>query len=406
MTASQPPHPPEGGQPPSGGQPPHGQEAPGGGSGPGQPGPGAPGPGAPAPGAPGHGPAGQHHGQPPYGQPGQQQPPYGQQYGQPQYGQPPYGQGGYGQPPYGQQYGQPQYGQPPYGQGGYGQPAYGLPPYGQPGYPQYGQQPYGQPGYAPGYGQPPFGGGPGPYGRTPGPGAEFSVDLKRIRPLDHVFAGGTLLFLLLGLLPWWRFGDDTFGVTFSGFDDGKVVSAAVLFVLAAIWALLPGFVKATVSFPRSSLTVGLAALGLVLTLFAWLDTLQYDFSSWALLGFLTALALTAVAVLTLRREMRERPPRPSAATAGPYWGGPPGAGQAYPYGYHGPPAGPQYPQGQPYAADAGTPPWQQPSGSGAQHQEPGAQQPGHGGPQPGQQPAPGGSTASGAAEGERPSTEN
>ena len=406
MTASQPPHPPEGGQPPTGGQPSPGQDAPGGQAGPGAPGQDPPGQDH------GHSHGQPQHGQSPYVQQGYGQQGHGQPSGQPQYGQPghqqlPYGQPAYQQPQYGQQpYGQPGYGQPHYGQLAhgqpqYGQPGYGQPPFGQPGYPpQYGQQPYGQPGYPPGYGQPPFGAGPSPYGRPSGPNAEFSVDLTRLRPLDYVFGGGTLLFLVLGFLPWWRFGDDTFGVAFSGFDDGMVVSAAVLFVLAAIWALLPGVVKATVTFPRSSLTVGLATLGLILTLFAWLDTLQYDFSFWALLGFLTALGVTVAAVLTLRRELRERPARPSAATAGPYWGGLPGPGQQpYPYAHQGPPPGPQYPQAQPYAGGAGAPEWQQPPGHGAG-------QPGHGGAQPGQQPAAGGSTVAGAAEGERPGTEN
>lgn len=72
------------------------------------------------PGQPGQ-PGGQPQGgyPPPYAQ----QPPPGQQYGQPSYGQQ-HGQG-YGQPPYGPQYGQPQYGQPPYGGQPYGQQQYG-----------------------------------------------------------------------------------------------------------------------------------------------------------------------------------------------------------------------------------------------------------------------------------------
>ncbi|MFT4083779.1 MAG: RDD family protein [Nocardioides sp.] len=56
----------------------------------------------------------------PSGQSGQNPPPYGQPYGQPQYGQSPYGQ---------PQYGQPQYAQQPYGQQPYGQPGWGTPAY-------------------------------------------------------------------------------------------------------------------------------------------------------------------------------------------------------------------------------------------------------------------------------------
>ena len=373
MTASQPPHQPEGGQPP-----PHGQP----GSGQGQPGQGQHGEPqynqGPYAGQPG---SSQQYGQPPYGQ---QQ--YGQQaYGQPQYGQPGYPQQ-YGQPPYGQQqYAPQQYGQPPYGQQQYGQAPHGQAPYGQ--------APYGQ---AP-YGRPPVVGGPNPYGRPAGGGAEFSVDLKRLRPLDYAVTGGTLLFLVLGMFTWWRFGDDTFGVAFSGYDDGLVVSAAVFFVLATLWALLPGVVKATATFPRSSVTVGLASLGLACTLFAWLDTLRYAFSFPALLGFLTAVAIAVVAGLGLRREMRERPAPPSVPPAG-YWPGPSGPGQAATYPYPGtqyPPAGavqPQHPAG---PGGAGAPPWQ-----------PGAV-PGSAGP--GSAPPAGGSTASGVDPGdagsERPHTD-
>jgi len=364
VTASQPPHEPPGGQPPLGG------------------GPGAA-EGGPQPGQPPHGQ------QPPYGPPGQPQQ-YGEQHGRSGYPQQ------YAPPPYGQPpYGQPQYAPPPYGQSGYPQ-AYGQSPYGQQQYaqPPYGQQHGGQPGYPQQYG-PPHGGPPPPYGRAPGAGASFSVDLKRLHPLDHGVAGGTLLFLVLGLLPWWRFGDDIFGVTFSGYENGLVSSAAVLFVLATVWALLPGFVRATVTFPRASVTVGLASLGLVLTLFAWLDTLRYWFSFWALLGFLTAAAITAVAGLALGRDLRERPARPSGPPVG-YW-----PGQPSPYASTQPlqqyPAAGQYPP--PYGAGPGD------AQAGAAQW-----QPGRGGPEPGPGSTAEGSTASGAspgdAESERPRTDN
>jgi hypothetical protein len=283
VTANQPPHQPEGGPPPDGGRP-------------------------------------EAHGSPPYGQqygqPQQWRPQYGQpqqwqpQYGQPQYGQPP----AYGPPPYGQPYGQPQYGQQPQWQPQY----YGQPPaHGQP--PVYAQPPYyGQPGVH--HQQPPHG-APNPYLRRPGPGAEFSVDLGRLRVLDWIVAGGALLFLGVALLPWWRLGNETFGVSLSGFSSSSVASAFVLFLLAALWALLPGIVKATVTFPRAGVTVGLVSLGLVLTFFAWLDTLQLAFSFWALLGFLTAVGITVAAGSALRRDLAERPPRPSPPAGGASWQG-------------------------------------------------------------------------------------
>ena len=111
---------------------------------------------------------------------------------QPPFGGPPPG----GQPPSGGQ--QPGYGQqPPYGQPAPGQPPYGQPqqPYGQ--QPGYGQQPrYGQ---QPGYGQP---GAPNPYGQPAGSGGGFSVDFKKLKMADYVIAGGTIVYLILGALPW------------------------------------------------------------------------------------------------------------------------------------------------------------------------------------------------------------
>ncbi|MGY1825571.1 hypothetical protein [Blastococcus sp. SYSU DS0541] len=392
MTASQPPQPPEDGGSPAGAQPPEGQahEAPRTAE-PGQQPHGQAPHGQPPHGQPqqGQAPYGQPpQGQAPYGQPQYGQPPHGQGYGQPQYGQPPYGQASYGQsqygqPPYGQGYGQPPYGQPPYGQPPYGQPPYGSQPYGAPP-PAYGQQPYGQPAYAPGYGPPPYGPGQ-PTGGRPG-GAEFSVDPRRLTWTDLAVAGGTLLFLLVGFLPWWRFGDATFGVTFSGFEDGMVVAAFVLFLLATAWAVLPAFVRTTLTFPRSAVTAGLAGLGLTLTLFSWLDTLRYAFSFWALLGFLTGVAITVVAVLALRRELRERPPRPVVQHHGGQW-----PGQPYPYAPHGQP----YAPGQPYPHQQA--PWPPQQARPASEELPG----GTGGP--------GGSTASGEASGttqsDRPGTD-
>ena len=295
--------------------------------------------------------------QPPQPPEGGQQPP-----GQPQSGQPSYGSQPYGPPPYGAQpYGPPPYGSP-YGQQPYGQPPYGQAPYG---YQRYGQPgAYGQPSYPvppPGY----------PYGRPAG-GAEFSFDLKRLGRSDYAVAGGTLLYLLLGLLPWWRFGDTVFGVTFSGFENSMVVTAFLLLVLATGWALLPAFVRTSLSFSRSSVTVGLAALGAVLTLFAWLDTLRYGFSLWALLAFLTAVAVTAIAGAALRREMRDRPAPPSPPPPGGYWPPPGPPGQSYPY-----PGAP----GQIYGGAPGQfgrppypgPPWPAPpGGSTAAGQSPGA----------------------------------
>ena len=58
-------------------------------------------------------------------------------------------------------------------------------------------------------------------------------------------------------------------------------TAFFLFLLATVWALLPAFTDLKLGFPRSWITVGLAALGFLLTLFAWIDTFDVDFSVWA-----------------------------------------------------------------------------------------------------------------------------
>src|SRR4051812_12827476 len=268
MTASQPP------EPPPGGEPEHGQQQP-----------------PPAPPTS-------------YGEYGQ----YGQQ--QPGYTPPPvYGQ----QPP-------PGYGPPPGYEGhqGYGvPPGYGPPPgYGGPqGYGYGPPQGYGAPqGYQTGYGQQ----WPNPYGQ-PARGAAVSFDLKRLKIVDYVIAGLTLLYFILAFFPWFTYGDEFFGFSLSGFDSGNVTSAFVLFLLATAWAVLPAFVVLKLGFPRSWITLGLATLGWLLTLFAWIDSFDGDFSIWALLGFLTATAILVFAVLSLLPEMRNRSGLAAGVTAGAPW---------------------------------------------------------------------------------------
>lgn len=160
----------------------------------------------------------------------------------------------------------------------------------------------GQPGYGqPGYGQP----GPGQQPAPAGPG--FSMDLKKLRIADYVVAGGTVLYLILAMLPWWDF--EFF--TVSGFEgSGSVSSAFVLFLLATAWAALPAFTDLKVGFPRAWITVGLAGLGFLLTLVAWIDTLSFDFSVFALLGLLTAAAILLFAVFSLLPELRNKPALP------------------------------------------------------------------------------------------------
>ena len=216
--------------------------------------------------------------------------------------EPPQGQPGWGQEPPPGYPQQPPPGAPGFGQG-YGQaPSWSSPP------PGWGQQP--PPGYAPqGY-------GPAPRAASPG----VSVDFKRLRMADYVVAGGTLLFFILALLPWRDYGDEFFGpITLSGFSSGAVSSAFVLFLLATAWALMPAFYDLNVGFPRAWITVGLAALGFLLTLVAWIGSFDAGFSLWALLGLLTAAAILLFALFSLLPQLRNGPAVPGALAGAAQW---------------------------------------------------------------------------------------
>jgi hypothetical protein len=146
------------------------------------------------------------------------------------------------------------------------------------------------------------------------------VDLKRLKMADYVIAGGTLLFLVLAALPWYDY-DDLYGFSYSfnGFTSGLVSTAFVLFLLATVWALLPAFVDFGVGFPRGFVTVGLAALGFLLTLFAWFDTFSVGFSVFPLLGVVVAAAILLFAVLSLLPELRNRPALPGGLANAAQW---------------------------------------------------------------------------------------
>jgi hypothetical protein len=308
--------------------------------------------------------------------------------------QPPWG----GQPPQPGQQPPPGYAPPPPS----GPPPSGPPPgYAQQPPPGYAQQP--PPGYAqqppPGYGQPqPT--GQNPFAHPQGNGGGISFDATKLTMASYVIGGLTVLYLIVGLFPWFDFGVNLPGVddSISGFSlSGNVTTAFVLFLLATAWALLPAFTGLELGFPRGWITVGLALLGFLLTLIAWLKTFQDDvrggtnFSIWALLGMLTATAILVFAVLTLLPELRNRPALPGGIANAAQWANRP----APEFGQQpGRPAGPTSP-GQPAAA-YGQPPQQQfappPAAGGTPSY----------GPPPGAPPATGGSTASGEGAPEAP----
>jgi hypothetical protein len=208
---------------------------------------------------------------------------------------------------------------------------------------------------------------------------------------DYVIAAGALLFFILALFPWWSYGDDLFGYSLSGFDDGTVSTAFLLFLLAAVWTVLPAFVDLRLGFPRGWITVGLAALGFVLTLFAWIESMSVSFQVWPLLGLLTAGVILLFAILSLLPQLRNRPAVPAGLAGAAQW-----ANQPAP-DFRQPGQQPQHP-GQGGAGQPGPPPPPPPPSGTAGHTGGGSPQgaPRHDPPTtPGNPGAPGGSTASG-----------
>ncbi len=291
------------------------------------------------------------------------------------------------------------------------QPGYGQqPPYGQPGP---GQPPYGQPPQQPPYGQQPQYGAPNPYGQPSGSGGGFSMNFKKLKIADYVIAAGAIVYLVLGFLPWAEYSDfygDDFGLDL-GFADnisGYTLSGLVgvsffLFLLAAVWALLPAFADIKLGFPRGWITVGLAVLGLLLTLFAWIDSLSYDFSIAPLLALVVAVAIALFAFLSLLPELRNKPALSGGLANAAQWANQPAPDLGQQFGQQGQPGQGQPGQGQPM------PPHQPPPGQQYGQPMP-PQQPGQYSPPPPSGPPgpsygqPGGSSAPGQGPGPGPGT--
>jgi hypothetical protein len=138
------------------------------------------------------------------------------------------------------------------------------------------------------------------------PAVRSSRDHGAPRLADLAVAVGALLYLVCALVAWYRVDAFDLGsgyrvpaVSVNGFDSGMVVLAFVLLVLAAAWALLPAFADVRVPFPRAVLTVALAALAFLLTLFEWLSDLDIGFSPMGFLTLMASLAVLAFAALRL-----------------------------------------------------------------------------------------------------------
>jgi hypothetical protein len=223
---------------------------------------------------------------------------------------------------------------------------------------------------------------------------------------DYVVAGGMIVYLVMALLPWvdvaHYLGFDFPGATVNGFQfSGLVTFSFVLFFLAAAWAVLPAFTDVKVGFPRAWITVGLAALGFILTLIAWIRSLAYGFEIWALIGLLAAVAVAAFAFLGLLPDMHNRPALPGRLAGAAQWANQQAPGAPRQFGGGGasatphnppPPTAPQPtapPPTAPPAPPYGPPPTP-PQGGGGQgasripgHGMPEPVIPGHGMPQPG-----------------------
>lgn len=142
---------------------------------------------------------------------------------------------------------------------------------------------------------------------------------------DLVVAVGALLYLLLGFLPWASVTYEVLGrIRASGYGFSFLVPvAAALLVAAAGWALAPALGAPPVGFPRSAVTLGLAALAVLLTLVTWLRSTDYGFEPVPLLALLLTGAVAAAAARSLLQEWRVAPSSPVAEEAVP--GGPPAA---------------------------------------------------------------------------------
>ena len=143
------------------------------------------------------------------------------------------------------------------------------------------------------------------------PARRRRVDLRRLSRADVLVAAGTVLFLVLLLVPWFRtaafdhgFGHRATAASANGLASGLLVTALVLLVLAAGWSLLPAVADVPTPFPRSLVTAGLAVPAFLLTLVEWLTTLDLGVSVAALLALLTVAAVLAVAVRALVPEAR------------------------------------------------------------------------------------------------------
>ncbi len=152
-----------------------------------------------------------------------------------------------------------------------------------------------------------------PAGADPhgGAGRLRTVTVRRRHGVDLAVAAGTVLYVVLALMPWFRLdgiavaGARSPALTVHGFDLGLIVVGAVLLVLATAWTLVMPHLR--VPFPPAAVTAGLAAAAFLCTLTGWLRATDLGFSGTGLLTVLVSAAVLTCAVVRLSAQLRDQP---------------------------------------------------------------------------------------------------
>jgi hypothetical protein len=144
--------------------------------------------------------------------------------------------------------------------------------------------------------------------------------MRRLHAADLAVAAGTVLYVVLALLPWLRVdGIAVAGaarspaLTVHGSDLGLIVVGAVLLVLATAWTLVMPHLRGPL--PPAAVTAGLASAAFLCTLTGWLRATDLGFSGAGLLTVLVSAAVLTCAVLRLPAQLRDEPTPVGAAPA-------------------------------------------------------------------------------------------
>jgi len=156
---------------------------------------------------------------------------------------------------------------------------------------------------------------PSPVDATPvGPAP---VHRRRPGPVDLGLPVAAALYLVLACLPWVGLDFLTGRASASGLRySGLVVAGAVLLVAAAVWTVLPAVRAGRLRSARHAVGAGLTGAAVLLTLVAWLRSLDLGFRPAAFLALLVAVAALALCGHALRGELAAVPGPPAAAQQG------------------------------------------------------------------------------------------